>query len=198
MHNRVMLSHISFEVYDNMSHIDNYIYKSTKDITFVECISMVFNAFDLIKHKDKFNNFYREFMMDYSIQEERGWPEIHFSKNIYGDRINILTTESFVDSGNLLMILSRLLYVECKKKVFAKKTSLDYDWTNKLLDFGKIINNTTFTHDSITKKLVVDLNLDEIIWLLKQHILQYKLTYSNPLIFENQLCTTIINSLNYT
>lgn len=161
---------------------------SDHSFTFKEICSLIFYAILNLSKKETecepncWTIYYREFLNDLEKQNNIGWPQFTIRKNDYGKRIDLVLTDPYEKSNNLLTLLLRLLYVENYKRQYI----FEY------MDYYKILGWKLETNIQD----IENLSLDRIFNLLKKCINHYNKVYNNDKSFEYQLAKAILRQID--
>lgn len=125
-------------------------------------------------------NYYNEYVNQIKEQNNKGWPKIISLRNDTHKRIDGVIGKSHNNTNNLLVLLIKLIHLECEKETPRNGA------IKKILDYN--ISDTKT--ESIKTMTVADL-LD----LLKRYMQYYVSIYCDQTRFENVLGNKIINQI---
>jgi len=156
--------------------------KDIDDITFEDTIKLfLYMAFQLALTNEGWNNYYVDFLNCLGKQNDKGWPNLTFTRNYLNKRLDSLSTNSFVKTDNILLLLLQLLYIE-KSKQNNNNIYTSFEKTN-ILDH-LIDSSESSSEDS--------LSMDDICDFLNDHLQYYTHVYHNKMLYEYQISSTIL------
>lgn len=168
-----------------LMNLDNLYHKSVDYITLEETINLIFYAtIKMTDHDDTWKDYYAIFQRDLTLQNDRGWPKLVFTRNDSKKRLDSLMTQSFIPSDNLLLLLLQLLYIEKNKENNNIYVSFErYDILSHYLD-------------NIEHHDIEHLSLIDIFEILETYMGSYINLYNNKMLFEYKLSKNILAMLN--
>ncbi len=180
----------TINIIDYIIPLDKIIDKNIDGVTFKEVISLVFHATQIIINDETdpdhniWNTIYTEFNKDLEDQNIKKWPHMTITKNDYGKRIDIFSTDtSFIPTNNIYMLLLRLLYIEKYKRPYVYRS---YKY-HKILGY-----KSEYKIDYPVKNI----SLTELFEILAQYMKYYLKIYNDAKYIEFNLGKEIIDQLN--
>jgi hypothetical protein len=176
-------------IQDYIVSLDKIVNKNINNVTFKEIISLVFHAVQIVSHNETepdyfvWKEIYVQFEEELKEQNKKKWPYMTITKNDYGKRIDIFSTDtSFISSNNIFMLLLRLLYIEKYKRPYVYRS---YKY-HKILGYKMETTNDT---------CVIDISFKELFDFLLIFMKHYIKIYNDGKYLEFNLGKEIIDQL---
>uniref|UniRef100_A0A6G6AC27 Uncharacterized protein n=1 Tax=Borely moumouvirus TaxID=2712067 RepID=A0A6G6AC27_9VIRU len=166
----------------NIIPIKDIIDKNENQIDFVEIISLVFHAVNILSEKrtNYWKSLYVEFKHDLKKQNKQKWPVLNITHNEFNKRFDIYISKPFIESDNILTLLNRLLYIETYKSENIKKNG-----------YKNILKNILVKNSDICR--VNKISLYQLFELLIEQLNFYVKLYNDNTKIEHSLAQKIIN-----
>lgn len=168
--------------------MDQISQKDIVEITFEDTIKLfLYMAFQLALTNEGWNIYYVDFLNRLEKQNDKGWPNLTFTRNYLNKRLDSLSTNSFIKTDNILLLLLQLLYIE-KSKQNHDDVYISFEKTN-VLDH-RIDSSESSDEDS--------LSIDDLCDFLSNHLQYYTHFYHNRMLYEYQISNSILSMIkNY-
>ena len=132
--------------------------------------------------RKKWTQFYTDFEKTFEAQNNVSWPKLNYIDNGYRKRLEIFTPSSYYPSKNILILLSRLVYIENYKTQHIHNRK----------DYHKILTHKIDIPDKYISTKVTFIRLFEI---LKMYMNYYLRIYQNGMMYENILAKLILDQM---
>jgi len=179
--------------------------KMVSELTFKDIISLVFHAFKNLSNESinlaaitnhivstaqeevstksiGFEDYYYDFLVDYQLQNQMGWPKLLINKNDHRRRLDACCLEPYVSSQNFLMLLLRMLSIENYKRTYIQKS----------YDYYKILGHKLDQNGATNKLPVTKLSFSQLFILVESCIRYYIGIYHDSLNIEHQIGLTLL------